>query len=37
MDNFFDSEIVKEELEEINDLQKNLYGSIMLFPKMDRS
>ena len=37
MDNFFDSEIVKEELEEINDLQKNLYGSIMLFPEMDRS
>ena len=37
MNNFFDSEIVREELEEINDLQKNLYGNIMLFPDMDRS
>ena len=37
MNNFFDSEIVREELEEINELQKNLYGNIMLFPDMDRS
>ena len=37
MSKFFDSEIIQEELEEINELQKNLYGNIMLFPDMDRS
>ena len=37
MSNFFDSEIIQEELEEINELQKMLYGNIMLFPDMERS
>ena len=37
MNNFFDSEIIREELEDINNLQKNLYGNIMLFPDMNRS
>ena len=37
MSKFFDSEIIQEELEGINELQKNLYGNIMLFPDMDRS
>jgi len=36
MSNFFDSEIIQEELEEINQLQKELYGNIMQFPTMDR-
>ena len=28
MSNFFDSEIVKEELQEIRDLQNEIYGKI---------
>ena len=35
MSNFFDSEIIQEELEEINDLQKTLYGNVMQFPDME--
>ena len=35
MSNFFDSEIIQEELEEINDLQKALYGNVIQFPTMD--
>ena len=37
MSKFFDSEIIQEELEEINQLQKELYGNVMQFPHMDRS
>ena len=29
MSDFFDSEIVKEELQEIRDLQNEIYGKIM--------
>ena len=29
MSDFFDSEIVKEELQEIRDLQNDIYGKIM--------
>ena len=36
MSKFFDSEIIQEELEEINQLQKELYGSVMKFNTMDR-
>ena len=36
MSKFFDSEIIQEELEEINQLQKELYGSVMQFNTMDR-
>tara|TARA_A100001011_G_scaffold371550_1_gene429004 strand:- start:1957 stop:2292 length:336 start_codon:yes stop_codon:yes gene_type:complete len=37
MSKFFDSEIIQEELDEINELQKSLYGNVMQFPHMDRS
>ena len=36
MSKFFDSEIIQEELEEINELQKMLYGNVMQFPTMER-
>ena len=36
MSNFFDSEIIQEELESINELQKILYGNVMQFPEMER-
>ena len=36
MSKFFDSELIQEELEEINDLQKLIYGSILSFGSMTR-
>ena len=36
MSNFFDSDIIQEELKEINKLQEEIYGSILTFGKMDR-
>ena len=36
MSNFFDSEIIKEELKEINTLQEEIYGSLLAFSTMDR-
>ena len=36
MGKFFDSEIIQEELEEINDLQRTLYGNVMEFQSMER-
>ena len=36
MSKFFDSEIIQEEIEEINELQKMLYSNVMQFPSMDR-
>ena len=36
MSNFFDSEIIQEELEDINELQKILYGNVMQFSTMER-
>lgn len=36
MTNFFDSDIVQEELQEINDLQEEIYGSIFTFGVMSR-
>jgi hypothetical protein len=36
MSKFFDSELIQEELEEINDLQKFIYGSILSFGSMIR-
>ena len=35
MSNFFDSEIIQEELEDINELQKILYGNVMQFTQME--
>ena len=35
MSKFFDSEIIQEEIEEINELQKMLYGNVMQFPTME--
>lgn len=35
MDNFFDSEIVQKELDDINHLQEEICGSIMSFGAMD--
>ena len=35
MSNFFESEIIQGELEEINELQKILYGNVMQFPTME--
>tara|TARA_R100000742_G_C4163106_1_gene4004 strand:- start:58 stop:390 length:333 start_codon:yes stop_codon:yes gene_type:complete len=34
MNEFFQSEIVREELEEINELQQEVYGSLMSFNAM---
>ena len=36
MSNFFDSDIIQNELKEINDLQKFIYGSILTFGMMTR-
>ena len=36
MSKFFDSELIQEELEEINELQKFIYGSILSFGSMTR-
>ena len=36
MSKFFDSEIIQEEIEEINELQKMLYGNVMQFATMER-
>ena len=36
MSNFFESDIIQEELKEINKLQEEIYGSILTFGKMDR-
>ena len=36
MSNFFDSDIIQEELKEINKLQEEIYGSILTFGMMDR-
>ena len=35
MSKFFDSEIIQEELEDINELQKILYGNVMQFTQME--
>ena len=34
MSNFFDSPLVREELEEINELQQEVYGSLIAFPNL---
>ena len=34
MSNFFDSPFVREELEEINELQQEVYGSLIAFPNL---
>ncbi len=36
MSDFFDSEIVKEELTNINKLQQEIYGATMQYPSMSR-
>ena len=36
MSEFFKSDIIQEELEEINRLQEEIYGSILTFGVMDR-
>jgi len=36
MSNFFDSDIIQEELKEINKLQEQIYGSILTFGMMSR-
>jgi hypothetical protein len=36
MSNFFDSDIIQEELKEINKLQEEIYGSILTFGMMSR-
>ena len=36
MSNFFDSDIIQDELKEINKLQEDLYGSILSFGMMSR-
>ena len=36
MSNFFDSDIIQEELKEINKLQEDIYGSILTFGGMPR-
>ena len=36
MSKFFDSEIIQEELKEINKLQEEIYGSILTFGGMPR-
>jgi len=36
MNNFFDSDIIREELKEINKLQEQIYGSILTFGMMSR-
>lgn len=36
MSNFFDSDIIQDELREINKLQEQIYGSILTFGAMSR-
>jgi len=36
MSSFFNSELIQQELQEINDLQDFIYGSILTFGMMDR-
>ena len=36
MSKFFDSEIIQEEIEDINELQKMIYSNVMQFPSMER-
>ena len=36
MSNFFDSEIIQEDLKEMNTLQEEIYGSLLAFSSMDR-
>ncbi len=36
MSSFFDSDIIQEELKEINKLQEEIYGSILTFGAMSR-
>lgn len=36
MSSFFDSDIIQDELKEINKLQEKIYGSILTFGMMDR-
>jgi hypothetical protein len=36
MSNFFESDIIQEELKEINKLQEQIYGSILTFGMMPR-
>jgi hypothetical protein len=36
MSNFFDSDIIQDELKEINQLQESIYGSILTFGMMTR-
>ena len=36
MSNFFDSDIIQDELREINKLQEQIYGSILTFGMMSR-
>ena len=36
MNSFFDSEIIQEELREINEIQEQIYGSILTFGMMTR-
>lgn len=36
MSNFFDSEIIQEELQEINRLQEEIYGSVLTFGGMTK-
>lgn len=36
MSKFFESEIVREELEEIGKLQQEIYGNVISFPSMSR-
>jgi hypothetical protein len=36
MSNFFDSDIIQDELKEINQLQEQMYGSILTFGMMSR-
>ena len=34
--NFFDSEVVRKEMTDIQELQEEVYGSVFNFPQMDR-
>ena len=36
MSNFFESEIIRNELSEINELQETVYGSMLTFGSMER-
>ena len=36
MSNFFDSDIIQDELKEINQLQEDIYGSVLTFGMMSR-